>query len=225
MCGRFSLHTVRERIAEHFDAEEFSETRIFQRWNVAPSQEVLVVRASEAGRRELTFLRWGLVPHWAKEGKFQYSTINARAETVASKPAFRDSFRRRRCLIPADGFYEWQPAKPRKQPWFIRVKGADLFAFAGLWDRWRGAGGEVVESFTIVVTDANDLLRPIHDRMPVILVPADYQAWLDPSRFEPGRLAGLLRQYPADKMDAYRVSSGVNTPANDDPSCVKPLDA
>ncbi len=147
--------------------------------------------------------------------------INARAETVARKPAFRSAFRRRRCLVPADGFYEWYRAGKRKQPYLIAVKETDLFAFAGLWERWRGRGGEEVESFTIIVTEANALLRPIHDRMPVIVDPDDYERWLS----DDDEAESLLAPCPADKMTAYAVSPRVNSPRYDDPQCVERLEA
>lgn len=224
MCGRFSLHTVRERIIEHFGIEEFSETGMTPRFNIAPSQIIPVVRLNRDGRRELAQLRWGLIPYWAKDANTGFSTINARAETVASKPAFRDPFRRRRCLVPADGFFEWEPRGGKsKQPWFIHPKDADLFGFAGLWDGWQAADGKVLETFTIIVTDASDLVRPIHDRMPAILSPTDYDRWLDVRTFDLDALQGLLRPYPAERLEAYPVSSRVNSPKNDDELCSMPV--
>jgi putative SOS response-associated peptidase YedK len=228
MCGRYRLARDDKRIAEHFEIHDWREIKIplrLPRFNVAPTQVVPAVRLDSEGRREVVGLRWGLVPHWAKESDAGYRTINARAETVAEKPSFREAFRRRRCLIPADGFYEWQPVGRKKQPWLVRLKTDDLFALAGLWEHWEGKGGEVLESFTVIVTDANDLLRPIHDRMPVILAPADYDAWLDVGRFDRTRLANLLRPYPAEALEAYPVSARVSNPRIDDESCAEPVTA
>jgi putative SOS response-associated peptidase YedK len=193
------------------------------RYNIAPSQEVPAVRQSGGGR-ELALLRWGLIPHWAKDEKIGYRMINARAETVAEKPSFRTAFRRRRCLIPATGFFEWKPVQGGKQPYNIRIGDGKLFAFAGLWERWEGQGGRIVESCTIV-TDANEVLRPIHDRMPVILDPADYGAWLDPELHDPERLKPLLRPCPPEWIKYYLVGHRVGNPVNDDPKCKKPMES
>jgi putative SOS response-associated peptidase YedK len=173
--------------------------------------------------RELAMLRWGLVPFWAKDLKIGYRTINARAETVASKPAFRAAFRQRRCLIPADGFYEWKTQSGGKQPYYIRLKHNHLFAFAGLWEHWKSETGEIMESCTIIVTNANELVRSIHDRMPVILNPNDYETWLLPSKNSTDYLTALLKPYPAEQMTAYSVNVSVNNPKHEDPSCIEPL--
>ncbi|GAB6068421.1 SOS response-associated peptidase [Methylothermus subterraneus] len=229
MCGRYTLRASRAKLLLWFriDRDRAPES-VLGRYNIAPTQEVAAVRVAADGKRELVPLRWGLIPHWAKEAKTDYSTINARAETVAEKPAFRFAFRHRRCLIPADGFYEWQvqPGSKRKQPWYIQRRDGEVFAFAGLWERWEpraGTEGEPVESCTILVTDANELLRPIHDRMPVILDPADYEVWLDPAQRDLERLKSLLKPYPAASMTAWKVSAQVNNPRHDDPSCLTPL--
>ena len=224
MCGRYVLNTPRDVIRERYRIERDLAVldRLFQRFNIAPSQPVAAIRLGpEDGRRELVALRWGLIPPWAREPKTDYSTINARAETVAVKPAFRHVFRRR-CLIPADGFYEWarRPEGQAKQPWYITLADGEPFAFAGLWERWEpraGAEGEPVESCTIVVTDANGCMQPIHDRMPVILQPADYDRWLDPAGKNPEE---LLKPYPEELMTRRPVSSGVNSPKNDEPECI-----
>ena len=165
MCGRYTLHTPRDRIRERYRIARDLATleKLFERYNIAPSQQVAAVRIARDGVRELVPLRWGLIPHWAKDPKTGYSMINARAESVATKPAFRDAFRRRRCLIPADGFYEWKQVGTAKQPFHIRLKGGEDFAFAGLWEHWQGEGQEI-ESCSIIVTDANELLSHIHDR-------------------------------------------------------------
>lgn len=189
------------------------------RFNLAPSQDAPIVRLNTDGERELAMLRWGLVPSWSKDPKPSYSTINARAETVAEKPTYRSAFKSRRCLVPADGFYEWQKVGSRKQPWRITMKDDGLFAFAGLWERWERDG--VIESFTIIVTEANDLMKPIHDRMPVILDPADYDEWLAPETNGAAAQA-LLRPFPPAHMRAYLISTRVNSPRNDDPGVIAP---
>jgi putative SOS response-associated peptidase YedK len=182
-------------------------------YNVAPSQAVLACRAAEMGWRELVPLRWGLVPHWAKEPKTGYSMTNARAETVAVKPAYRSAFRKRRCLIPADGFYEWKPGKPRKQPYYIHRQDNQPFAFAGLWEHWE-KDRKVIDTCTIVVTAANELIGAIHDRMPVILPPESYDLWLDPVVQDADKLLPLLKPYPVKELEAYPVSTKVNAPVN-----------
>ncbi|MCX7673679.1 MAG: SOS response-associated peptidase, partial [Thiobacillaceae bacterium] len=188
----------------------------------APSQDIAAVREG-AGGRELVLLRWGLIPAWAKEVKPAYSLLNARAESVASKPAYRDAFRRRRCLIPADGFYEWRQEGSGRQPYRFTLADGGLFAMAGLWARWCGPGGVVIESCTILVTAANELVRTIHDRMPVIIDPADYSLWLDPRLADPRSLEHLLRPYPAERMRAYPVSRRVNRADYDVPEAIEPL--
>ena len=167
-------------------------------------------------------LHWGLVPAWAEEPKVGGQMINARAESAATKPVFREAFRRRRCLVPADGFYEWKKLTSGKQPYCIRGRDHQPFAFAGLWERWLGSDAyPPIESFTILTTEPNALLRPLHDRMPVILDPGDFDLWLDPAIGEPDRLRRLLSPFPDDRLVAYPVSTRVNRPANDDPSCLE----
>ena len=217
MCGRYTLHSSRARLLEKFGLDRADEVE--PRYNIAPSQEVPVVR-QQGDARELVHLRWGLLPFWADDPRIGYKMINARAETVASKPAFRPAFRRRRCLVPADGFYEWKAQGRAKQPYYLRMQDGEVFAFAGLWEHWQGEG-EVVESFTIIVGPPNELGAPIHDRMPVILDPASYDRWLEPQA-DPAALAALLGPYPADAMEAYPVSRRVNRPANDDEQCIAP---
>jgi len=200
---------------------------LMARYNIAPTQAAAVVRLTPAdGGRELVLLRWGLVPSWSKDPATGASPINARADTVAAKPSFRAAFRARRCLVPADGFYEWQApvsGKGPKQPYLIRRRASDpaqgTFAFAGLWERWQGAG-QTIESFAIVTTDANATLRPIHHRMPVILDPRDYAAWLDCDNMRAG---DLLRPAPDDALVAVPISTRVNSVANDDPGVIEPV--
>lgn len=215
MCGRYARFTPAELYAQLFAAEALA--TLEPRYNVAPSQPVLAARASAGGKRELVTLQWGLIPFWAKEPKTGYSTINARAETVATKPAFRQPFRKRRCLIAADGFYEWKRTEGRKQPYYIQLHQGEPFAFAGLWDRWEREG-KSIESCTIIVTQANSLVATIHDRMPVILAKEDYATWLDSQVEDPGVLSPLLRPYPAEAMIAAAVGLAVNNPRNDGPA-------
>lgn len=225
MCGRYMITSPVEAIREAFAVDE--RPNLGPRYNVAPTQDVPIVRrkagadASRGAGRSLALVRWGLVPFWAKDLKFGYRTINARAETVATAPAFRDAFRRRRCLVVADGFYEWQKREGGKQPFLIRVKGGSPFAFAGLWESWTDkTSGERVESCTIIVTRANALVAPIHDRMPVILAAVDYDAWLDPAAAD-GQT--LLRSYPAEEMEAFPVSTRVGNVKNDDAGLIEPV--
>jgi putative SOS response-associated peptidase YedK len=224
MCGRYSLTTPVEGLRRVFGFLE--QPNLAPRYNIAPSQEIAAVRLGEDGGRHFAWLRWGLIPSWAKDIKIGYRTINARAETAAEKPAFRAAFRKRRCLVLADGFYEWQKQdKGAKQPYRVTLAEGGPFGFAGLWESWRDPeSGERIESATIVVTEANDLLRPIHDRMPVILAPADFDAWLDAERPREAARA-LLRPYPAAALAAYPVSTRVNKVANDDPEVIAPLEA
>jgi putative SOS response-associated peptidase YedK len=213
MCGRFVLMAAGKLLAEHFQLNH--EPSIEPRHNIAPSQLVAVVRLEPGSTiRELQMLRWGLIPFWAKDQSIGYKMINARAETVGKKPAFREAFKRRRCLIPADGFYEWKRIEKRKQPYLVQMANGALFAFAGLWDRWTGPESETIESCTILTTDANELVSRLHDRMPVILSPGDYERWLDPNVKNLDGLMQLLSPFPADFMTAYPVSPELNKPAS-----------
>jgi len=222
MCGRYTLTTPLEGLRAVFLFEE--SLNLAARYNIAPTQEVPAIRrGSDDDRRHLVLLRWGLIPSWAKEASIGSRMINARAESVAEKPAYRNAFRRRRCLIPADGFYEWQarPSGP-KQPYLIAPAAGGPFAFAGLWELWTDkADGETVESFTIVTTEANRRLAAIHHRMPVVLAPADHDAWLDPAAPADALLA-LLRPAPEETFVATPVSTRVNAVRNDDPSLIEP---
>jgi putative SOS response-associated peptidase YedK len=219
MCGRFTLTTNLGAIAARFGVARFLE-EVGPRYNIAPTQTVIVVR--DDGERHLVQMRWGLIPAWAKDPAIGDRIINARAETVATKPAFRAALRRRRCLIPADGFYEWRLAGRRKQPIYIRLKSREPFAFAGFWEAWTSPGGEEIKSCTIITTGANDLLKPIHDRMPVLLGRDAEKVWLDPVIQDPERLLPLLVPYPASEMEIYPVSTKVNNPTNDRPDCLEP---
>ena len=222
MCGRFTLRTPAHRLAEAFGVRELP--NLPPRYNIAPTQDVVAIRhAADGVGRRLVLLRWGLIPSWAKDLAVGNRMINARAESVTQKPAFRAAFHRRRCLVAADGFYEWQKAQDgKKQPYHIRLKDDAPFAIAGLWERWHAPTQEVVESCTLITTSANDLLMPIHDRMPVILPAADYDAWLDPDPPSADELTALLRPYPSDEMTASPVDRLVNDPRNDAPACIAP---
>jgi putative SOS response-associated peptidase YedK len=219
MCGRYTLKTPVEELAEEFGFEA-SSVELPPNYNVAPTQEVAAI-LEEDGKRRLELLRWGLIPSWADDPSIGSRMINARSETAPEKPSFRRAFRERRCLIPADGFYEWQRTNGAKQPYYIRMKEGRPFAFAGLWESWKDDGGPEIRSCTILTTKPNALAAEIHDRMPVILPAGSYDAWLDP---ETGRdeLYGLLAPYPEDEMEAYPVSRFVNSPQNNDPRCIEP---
>jgi putative SOS response-associated peptidase YedK len=218
MCGRYTLTTPVERLAQEFGFDA-SSVELPPNYNVAPTQQVAAV-LEEGGERHLELLRWGLIPSWADDPSIGSRMINARSETAPEKPSFRRAFRERRCLFPADGFYEWWRTNGAKQPYYIRMKEGRPFAFAGLWESWKDDGPEI-RSCTILTTGPNDLLAEIHDRMPVILPAGSYDAWLDP---EAGRdeLYGLLAPYPEDEMEAYPVSRFVNSPQNNDPRCIEP---
>lgn len=221
MCGRYTLRVSPIELAEIFGALRTIEWS--PRYNIAPTQMVAGVRPAEEGDgRELALFKWGLIPSWAKDAKIGSSLINARAETVATKPAFRAAIKKRRCLIPADGFYEWQAVAGQKvkQPYFIGVRDLPVFAFAGLWEYWTSLDGTPVETCTIITTDANELMRTVHTRMPVILDPGDYDLWLDRDRHDPIEVLPLLKQFPAERMQLVPVSTLVNSPRNDRPECV-----
>jgi putative SOS response-associated peptidase YedK len=222
MCGRFTLTTPMPVLAELFLFPEMEAQAQPPRYNIAPTQVVAAVRAADdAGHRELAYCRWGLIPSWADDPAIGNRLINARAETAAEKPAFRSAFRHRRCLIPADGFYEWQKADGRKQPFYFKRKDGQPFAFAGLWERWE-RGGEPIDTCTILTTEANELVHPVHERMPVILAPEDYARWLDPKVKQAELLQPLLHPYRDNSMTAYQVRPIVNNPRNESPQCTEP---
>jgi putative SOS response-associated peptidase YedK len=221
MCSRFTLRSAGETVAEAFRLADVAD--LVPRFNITPGQPVAVVRQQPGAKgRELAFLRWGLIPAWAGDPSIGDRLANARSETAATKPSFRHAFRSRRCLVVADGFYEWQRSNGRKQPYFVGLKDDRPFGLAGLWERWE-KGGEPVESCTILTTDANELMQPVHERMPVIIPPDQYGLWLDPRCQDTAKLAALLRPYASQDMLAYRVSTLVNNPKNDVPQCVQAL--
>jgi putative SOS response-associated peptidase YedK len=215
MCGRYRL-SRKDRFAEYFEVNPFDDFE--PRYNIAPTQDVTVVR-QEDDTRVLSKMRWGLIPSWAKDNSMSASLINARSETVLEKPAFADAFRSRRCLIPADGFYEWKRSGKTKQPFHFGMSDESLFAFAGIWDRWRSPAGEVIESCSILTTTPNNLLNDIHNRMPVILPRERYTKWLTASDIEADKLRMWLVPYDAIGMKRHPVSTLVNKPENDVPEC------
>jgi putative SOS response-associated peptidase YedK len=223
MCGRFVQHSDPEIYASQFELDRVCETR--PRDNVAPTQAALAVRQTADGSRELVPLRWGLIPAWSKGPDSRYSMINARADTIATKPAYRDAFKHRRCLIPAEGFYEWEAEGTSKTPYLIRRVDGAPFALAGLWERWKRPEGKPIESCTIVVTSANALVGQIHDRMPVILGQNDYAAWLDPKTKDAKQLRAMLRPADPDDWTLHPVSRQVNSPRTDDPELLAPVAA
>lgn len=222
MCGRFTLIRLSD-FTDLFPWIRGPEQAVPPRYNIAPAQPVAIV-THEEGQARVQFAHWGLIPHWAKDPSIGGRLVNARGETVEEKPAFRTAFRRRRCLVPASGFYEWKRAGKGKTPMYIRLRGGAPLAFAGLWDLWHdpaGTGSEI-PSCTIITTTPNELMADIHDRMPAILRPADYQRWLSPLETGP---ADLIAPYPAGEMEAYPVSTLVNVPKNDSQQCIVPAAA
>jgi putative SOS response-associated peptidase YedK len=221
MCGRFTLTVDPSELREAFSNYGFPD-QYAPRFNIAPTQPILAIPNDD--RQQADFFAWGLIPSWAKDPSIGSRLINARAEGLAEKPSFRGSFKYKRCLIPADGFYEWkaQPGTKTKVPYFIFLEDRRPFAIAGLWDEWYSSEGGSVRSATIITTAPNELMAPIHNRMPVILEPEDYARWLDPTPQRPEDLSQLLKPFPADKMSVHPVSTLVNSPSNDRPELVVP---
>ncbi|MCP5041546.1 MAG: SOS response-associated peptidase [bacterium] len=222
MCGRFALNSTSEALAADFD---LGEVPVFaSRFNIAPTQDIAVVREDEVGAREYALLHWGLVASWTKDPKESRSPINARSETAAQKPTFRRALAERRCLVPASGFYEWQAGKGGpKRPFLIQMRARELLGMAGLHELWRGDGGNIIESVAILTTEANATLRPIHARMPVILGRADYARWLDREVKDVSAVADLMVPCPDDWLEAIAVSTKVNNPRFDEPACIEPV--
>ncbi len=222
MCGRFTLALPTDQLQLAFPWLEMPDAQP-PRFNIAPTQPVAVV--TNADQTRMSYFQWGLVPFWAKDPKIGNRMINARSETLAEKPSFRTAYRRRRCLVLADGFYEWkkEPGRTAKTPMYICLQSGLPFAFAGLWDVWRSADGSELPTCTIITTRPNALLEPIHNRMPVILPSDAHAQWLDPGDKAPADLQPLLGAYPAEEMVAYPVSTLVNSPQNDLPACIAPV--
>jgi len=224
MCGRYTLSAPSDDVAALFDLD--GAPLLPERYNIAPTQEAAVVRQVDPeGKRRLDFLRWGLIPVWAKEASIGNKLINARGETVAEKPSFKSSFKKKRCLVPASGFYEWKTEGKGKQPYFIHRKDGKPFAFAGLWSSWKDReSGETIDSFNLITTSPNEVLQPIHDRMPVILAREDFQVWLDPKVEDTERLQALIKPAPPEPFEAYPVSRAVNSPRDDRADLIRPLE-
>ena len=225
MCGRITLSTDKDDLQSRWGFIDPSGVLdlIKPRYNIAPSQNSPTLMVKE-DRRVLVMMRWGLVPFWAKEPSIGYKMINAKSETLSEKPSFRKPFKEKRCLVLADGFYEWEKTdKKNKVPYRFVLKNRQPFAFAGLWDVWKTPEGDTLLSFTIITTRANELMERIHDRMPVILNEKDEAKWLDPEFKDTDKLSSLLQPYPSEQMVAYKVSTIVNSPKNDTPSCIEPV--
>ena len=224
MCGRYKLSRRRQLVEEYFDTDSGVEDWV-PRYNIAPTQPVAVIRQNpKEPVRELSLMRWGLIPSWAKDSSVAASMINARAETASTKPAFRDALKFRRCLIPADGFYEWSRTGKAKQPYCFEINEGALFAFAGIWDRWKDAGGKWLETCSILTTTPNAVTSAVHDRMPVILHPDGYDAWLDPGMRDVSAASDLLNPYDARLMRSHPVGTRINSVANDDEASAAPVE-
>jgi len=223
MCGRFTLNTSAQIIAEFFKLSEVPDMK--PRYNIAPTQSVATVTVSpQQMQRQFQFMRWGLIPSWAKDLKIGSKMINARSETVAEKPAFRSAIKHRRCLIVADGFYEWLPLLKHKQPYYFQAAEGEPFAFAGLWESWKSPEAEKIVSCSIITTAANETVQPVHDRMPVILPECAWEKWLDPAVNSAQEVLPLLKPYAATAMTAKAVSAIVNNPTRDSPECIQAIE-
>jgi putative SOS response-associated peptidase YedK len=223
VCGRFALFASPELLVEYFALTESEPSSLAPHYNVTPGQDIAAARIDRDGKRRLVALRWGLVPFWAKDASIGRRLVNARLDSLASKPAFREALTRRRCLIAASGFYEWgEGPHSTRQPFFVRPRRDPLLALAGLWERWRSPDGTTLESCVIVTTEANALLAPIHDRMPLMVARAEHDRWLDPAT-PPSALADLAARAP--ELDAFAVGKAVNDPRNDDEKLIEPLRA
>jgi putative SOS response-associated peptidase YedK len=220
MCGRFTLTVDPADLQDLFGLSEPPPHDLVPRYNIAPSQPVAVI--ANADQRKLELFKWGLIPSWAKDSKIGYRLINARAETLAEKPSFRTALKRRRCLILVDGFYEWKKDGKNKTPMYIQLNDGTPFAFAGLWETWKGPDDKLIKSCTIITTDANTLLKEIHDRMPVILPDKAWPLWLTPEELPAEKTLPLLKPFAASRMKAVAVSALVNNPRFDSPECVVP---
>ncbi|MCA9077100.1 MAG: SOS response-associated peptidase [Planctomycetaceae bacterium] len=222
MCGRYTLRARLNQLLQLYRVN--SSLNWEPRYNIAPSQQVMAIRNQPDGRnREAVLLRWGLIPPWADDPRIGYKMINARAETIAEKPSFKHALKRRRCLIITDGYYEWRKEGTTKQPYFIHMSDESLFVFAGLWEHWKKEDPPI-DSCTIITTSPNELMAPLHNRMPVILPPDSAETWLDPDIEGPELLTTLLQPYPEDTLEAYPVSTLVNSPKHESSDCVEPLD-
>lgn len=223
MCGRYKIVTDAQALYDAFQVEAELAAAPLERYNVAPATDQLVI-LEEGGRRVARWHHWGLIPHWAKDKAIGYKTINARGESVASKPAFRAALRQRRCLVPATGFYEWKVVNGGKQPYLIRFRSGELFAFAGLWEHWTGPEGEL-RSFTIITTEPNALMARIYERMPAIIPRAQYARWLDPALQDPAQVQPMIASYPAGELQAIPVGRQISNARNQGPELIEPAGA
>lgn len=230
MCGRYTLTAKQEELVQRFLLKQIAEelmNELKPRYNIAPSQKMLAVRQSpEHGGRELAAFSWGLIPFWAKDPKIGYKTINARSETVAEKPAYRAAIKSRRCLIPASGFYEWlreEKSRP-KQPFYVAMASGDVFSMAGVWESWKSPEGAVIVSCSILTTSANEIMAPVHHRMPVIIDEENYDCWLDLEEKNPEKLKSLFKPYASKQMICYPISTLVNSPRNEGPELLQEID-
>ncbi len=223
MCGRFVKKSTKEELRARFGFDDTSQDTLFEvSYNIAPSQEHPILTV-ENDKRVITAMRWGLVPYWAKDPGIGHKMINARSEGIEGKPSFKTPLRKRRCVVMADGFYEWRKAdKKTKIPYYFRLKSQEPFGFAGLWDIWE-KDGQALKTFTIITTEPNELMQPIHSRMPVILKESDEAKWLDPEITRPEDVLPILKPYPSDDMEYFEVSTIVNSPKNDVAECIMPL--
>lgn len=221
MCGRFALGAPPFSIIEFFNIDKLIDFE--PSYNIAPTQSIpAIIHDKDSNQRTMKMLHWGLIPFWSKDNSISSRLINARSETVAEKPSFRNAFKHKRCLIPTTGFYEWEKKSKLKQPYYIKVRDEQLFAFAGLWEHWENDVKGEIESCTILTTEANNLINPIHDRMPVILNPNDYDMWLDTDITEKETLEPLLKPYLSENMTMYPISRDVNNPLKDNPRIIEP---
>ncbi|GAM10381.1 putative SOS response-associated peptidase yoqW [Geobacter sp. OR-1] len=220
MCGRFTSLLTPELLAVIYEIH--AKIDLQPRYNIAPTQDILVVREDSAGVRYPSYVRWGLIPHWAKDKSIASKMINARSETVHEKPAFRQAIRSRRCIVPASGFFEWSATPTGKFPHYITMRDESPFSFAGIWETWKASDGSDAETCTILTTSANPLMATIHDRMPVILHQGEFRLWLDPTVNDPRELQRLYQPYPAELMQEWQVSTAVNSPRHSDPNCIVP---
>lgn len=219
MCGRYFLHSSADRLTRLFG--EMPMPRLAPRYNIAPTQPVPIVRQAANGRREMVLVRWGLIPGWSKGPDPRFGMINARSETAATRPAYRNAFRYRRCLVPADGFFEWRVVDGAKQPYVLTARDGRPLALAGLWEHWQDPAGNEIESCSILVREADAQVRPIHDRMPVIVDPASFDLWLDLRSQKPGPLETLLAAQRPPALEIYPVGRAVNSPKNDRPALIE----
>lgn len=221
MCGRFVLKDNIEDLSSCFQIDNVDDLLLEARYNIYPGQNVPVIIMEE--RKKFVMMRWGLVPSWSNDPLIGFQMINARAETLSQKPSFKNSFKKHRCIIPCSGFYEWKKVdKKTKVPYFIRLRNGTPFALAGLWDRWNKDGGYLT-TFTIITTTPNNIIEPIHDRMPVILKSENHDMWINPDITDTENISDFLKPYPSEEMELYEISTFVNNPKNDSPECIEPI--